>query len=147
RTEFPNLPRGFETLEDHERLLELNSVVRKAGTADRKERYQTAPQLHADLVLVQASKSVRRLRLSERRLKTAVWVTAALALLIGAGWVAQQRNQAVEVRNLQFRGILSRVQSLRDNARRGIGNHGWRQEAWEGVQRASKLAIKSASRE
>ena len=73
---------------DHQRWLELNAIIHKACHADPRERYQTAGEMHADLLRLQAGKSVRRQRRLERATKWARQATSlaslALALVVAA---------------------------------------------------------------
>jgi WD40 repeat protein len=84
RQEFPKLPADFSAWEDPPaRLLELNAVILKACHSDPRQRYQSARELAADLLLLQRGHSVRRLRLVERRLAVATRAgLAAFALLL-----------------------------------------------------------------
>jgi WD40 repeat protein len=67
RQEFPRLPDNFDSLSDKVLFLEINAVIVHACVGERKERYQTAREMHADLELLASGKSVKRLRLLERR--------------------------------------------------------------------------------
>ncbi len=88
RQDFPELPTQLRASPDQEALIELNEIVLKACERNPRERYQTAEELHAELGLLQAGKSVRRARGLERRLALAkrfaaiVGAVAVLALLI-----------------------------------------------------------------
>jgi len=65
---FPDLPDNFDELPDKDRLLELNEIILKACESNLRVRYKSASDMHADLLLLQGGKSVKRLRLVERRL-------------------------------------------------------------------------------
>lgn len=45
---------------EHQRWLELNAIIHTACNADPSERYQTAGDMHTDLLRLQAGESVRR---------------------------------------------------------------------------------------
>lgn len=102
RQEFPE-PRTA-VLDDPEApaLLELNAVVVKACASDRRERYQTAEEMHADLALLYSGRSVKRKHLLERRVawmsKVGPLVTVVAVLATGAYLV--QRRQNNEIRRL-----------------------------------------------
>jgi WD40 repeat protein len=86
RSEFPKLPTGFDGFEDHDGLVELNKVILRAAAEDLGSRYQTAEELHEDLVLVQARKRVLDLRAIARRtkaLKVAAWSLGAATVALG----------------------------------------------------------------
>jgi WD40 repeat protein len=115
RQAFPQLPTRLHDLQDREEYLELNAVILKACEEDLNQRYQTAEDLRADLLLLEAGKSVRRLRTLERRLalarKTGVGI-AALILLAGAvSWQVYQGKQ-IAVRALVRSYVASGVQEL-----------------------------------
>jgi WD40 repeat protein/serine/threonine protein kinase len=67
RQEFPRLPEDFDALPDKSLFLEINAVIVRACVGERRDRYQTAQEMHGDLELLAGGKSVKRLRLLERR--------------------------------------------------------------------------------
>ncbi len=86
RQDFPELPTQWDRATDHEVFLELNEVVLRACKSDPARRYQTAGDLHAELLLLTNGKSIKRLRALERRianLKRAALVSAAALLIVG----------------------------------------------------------------
>jgi WD40 repeat protein len=104
RRNFPELPPQWPPLGEADRLLEINAIVLKACKRDPRERYQSASQLHADLLLLQAGKSVRRTRLLEQRLagfyRIATGLTAVAVIASGAYfWTSFQMRRAE--RNLE----------------------------------------------
>lgn len=136
RKEFPQLPDGFESREDRVRFLELNAVIVRACDPDRATRHEHARSLLDDLLLVQAGKSVRRLRAAERGLARTIRVAGVLALIAavaGAGaWVAWDRAQQEMAlraeaeaerdelaRKTQYAGLLA--QASRSIAREDLG--------------------------
>lgn len=87
RLEFPKLPADLEHIPNREALLEFNEVVLKACHSQVKERYASANDLLDDLLLLQAGRSVKRLRLAERRLARLIplgltFVGLALVILV-----------------------------------------------------------------
>jgi WD40 repeat protein len=84
---FPDLPDNFEELSDKQHLLELNEVILKACESDLRIRYKSAGDMHGDLLLLQGGKSVKRLRLVERRLalltRAGILVTCVAVLATG----------------------------------------------------------------
>lgn len=122
RQDFPDLPTNLVENETRERLLELNAVIIKACRTDPGQRYQTAREMHGDLVLLQTGKSVRRMRGLERRLQK---LARLGVVLLGIGLVSGfaflfQRYQTEQARNLagENRKLADRNQSLADNLRR-----------------------------
>jgi WD40 repeat protein/serine/threonine protein kinase/tetratricopeptide (TPR) repeat protein len=102
RLEFPELPTLTGSPAEEAGLFELNEVLLKACHPDRARRYRTAADMHADLVLLQAGKSVRRSRAVERRLALLTRVSVAgvaITLLLVAGYFYQQL-QTQEARRL-----------------------------------------------
>ncbi len=99
RRDFPQLPDDFESLPDKRAWLELNEVVLRACEADAQRRYSSAPEMHEDLLLLQAGRSVRRLRVMERRFalvaKYGIAATIITALAVGGFlWSSAQTRQA-----------------------------------------------------
>ncbi len=85
RHAFPRLPAEFQDWADQDQFLELNEIILRACQNDVRARYQTAEEMHADLTFILNGKSVKRLRLLERRFaklkKVALGAAAALAVL------------------------------------------------------------------
>jgi WD40 repeat protein len=77
---------------------EFNAVVLKACENNPLNRYQSAVELREDLMLLRAGKSVRRLRLVERRLKILTRAGAIGAVLALASYFhfSQQRKLAMQ---------------------------------------------------
>src|SRR5712692_4370267 len=103
RLDFPKLPMELGELADPTQFLELNEVVLKACQSDVRKRYQSAEDMHADLLVLQEGKSVRRLRLLEQRWArlTRVGAISAVIALILVGMVFQvnrERKRADEAR-------------------------------------------------
>lgn len=95
RNDYPRLPADLHARPDRKELLELNEVILRACAAHPENRYSDAAALLDDLRLLQAGKSVRRLRAAERRLGRALRLAAVLAVIAavaGAGaWVERRR--------------------------------------------------------
>jgi WD40 repeat protein len=89
RQEFPELPATLLGAGGEAQLLELNEVILKACEEDRRLRYKSADALHSDLLLLEGGKSIKRLRILERRLAllTRLAVIAA-ATILAVGVVA-----------------------------------------------------------
>ena len=83
RQEFPELPTQISgTAKQQEEFLELNEVLIKACDEDPRRRYQTAEQMHEDLLALRSGKSLVRLRTVERRFQWARRVGVAALLLV-----------------------------------------------------------------
>ncbi|HVZ15990.1 MAG TPA: protein kinase [Terriglobales bacterium] len=87
RLEFPELPTALGDYPDQARILELNEIIRRACDQVAARRYQTAWEMHADLVAVANGRSIRRLRRLERQvawLKRVGWAVgvSAVALVV-----------------------------------------------------------------
>ncbi len=95
RHEFPDMPTFIDAVPETTRLFEFNEVLIKACHSDRRERYTTAAQMHQDLLLLKAGKSVRRAHLLERRV---AWLTktsavgVAVTALVVAGYFYQEHQ-------------------------------------------------------
>src|SRR5260370_3732816 len=106
RHDFPQLPVELGELADPTQFLELNEVVLKACQSDIRKRYQSAEDMHADLLVLQEGKSVRRLQLLERRcasLTRAGAISAMIGLiLLGMAFQGNRaRKRADEARPRQ----------------------------------------------
>ncbi len=100
RHDWPRLPPDLDTRPDQRALLELNEVLVRACEPDASKRYIDAAALLDELLLLQAGKSVRRLRSAERRLAGALRVAgllAVIATIAGAGaWIEHRRAAEAE---------------------------------------------------
>jgi WD40 repeat protein len=111
RQDYPELPTNLLETPAAERatLAELNEIVVKACHANIKQRYQTSAELHADLAMLQSGKSVSRMHALGRRLRLARragTVTAALAVVIAAGWLWQARQTHLVRQLAQEKSVL-----------------------------------------
>ncbi|MBI4325770.1 MAG: protein kinase [Chloroflexi bacterium] len=96
RQDFPEPPSDLGALPERKQLLELNEIISKACAFDARQRYTSAQEMHAELALLQSGKSVKRLRLLERRLSVAIKIGVAavlLALLAGGGFYTARRTE------------------------------------------------------
>jgi len=106
RLDFPQLPVELGELADPTQFLELNEVILKACQSDLRKRYQSAEDMHADLLVLQQGKSVRRLRLLEQRWASLTRVGAIGAviglILLGIGFqINRERKRTAEARQRQ----------------------------------------------
>jgi WD40 repeat protein len=88
RQDYPRLPPNLADRADRRALLELNEVLVRACEPDARNRFADAGALLDELLLLQAGKSVRRLRSAERATARALRVAAVLAVIAvvaGAG--------------------------------------------------------------
>jgi WD40 repeat protein len=102
RQDFPELPTDLRAVADRDRLVEFNEIILKACDPSVSRRYRSAEEMHADLVLLQAGKSLKRLRTVERRFKVVTRIAAALTILgvIVTAGLLYQRRQTSLVTNL-----------------------------------------------
>lgn len=99
RQDYPRLPTDLGERPDREALFELNEVVMRACQHDPARRFASAGSMLEDLRLLQAGRSVRRLRRAEttaRRLHRVAWATIALLLVVTLGFAGQRRAAARE---------------------------------------------------
>src|SRR5436190_3125073 len=68
RHDFPELPTLLDQTEDLVGFVELNEVILHACKSDLRQRYGSAWDMHADLVVLSNGKSVKRLKLLEQRI-------------------------------------------------------------------------------
>jgi tetratricopeptide (TPR) repeat protein len=86
RRDFPELPAQLDSLQEEKGILELNAVVVKACKPLVQQRYQSAREMHDDLLLLVAGKSVRQTHAMERRLRlvTRAGLVLLAVLVLGA---------------------------------------------------------------
>src|SRR6266705_1929355 len=68
RHDFPELPTLLDQTEDLDGFVELNEVILHACKSDADQRYPSAWDMHADLEVLAQGKSVKRLKLLEKRI-------------------------------------------------------------------------------
>jgi len=107
RHRFPHLPTECNDLVSNPQFSELNEIILRACKNAVQDRYQTAEEMHADLTFLLNGKSVKRLRLLERRLAQAkrFGLTAAICLAIAAiAWfqVSRERKHRAEIRQREI---------------------------------------------
>lgn len=81
RHDYPRLPSELHTWPDRKEALELNEVLIRACEPHPDQRHVDANALLDDLLLLQAGRSVRRLRKAERRVARALRIGVLLALI------------------------------------------------------------------
>jgi WD40 repeat protein len=99
RQDFPSLPPQLAERSDWEEFLELNEVIVKACAPRVRERHDNAEDLLNELRLLEAGKSVRRLRFAEHGLiRARRWIMAAIAVAVvaGGGAFLERRRANVE---------------------------------------------------
>ncbi|HVY68389.1 MAG TPA: serine/threonine-protein kinase, partial [Verrucomicrobiae bacterium] len=98
RLEFPDLPANLIDSPEACEFSELNETILRACSQQPDERHASAEDFRGELLLVDAGRSVRRLRRNERLV--AIWRRAAFAALVliliaGAGlWAERRRAEA-----------------------------------------------------
>jgi WD40 repeat protein len=101
RLDFPDLPREVLETPDAGAFAELNEIILRACAPDAATRHATASELRGELLLVDAGRSVRRLRRNARL--AATWrrlgLVAAAVGLLGLIGVLVERKRAVEARD------------------------------------------------
>lgn len=110
RNEFPQLPDAISEWKDRAEFLELNEVLLRACEPEVRLRYRDAGALLDDLLLLQAGRSVRRLRNAERRLARALRVAAVLGLIAAVAGTGAwfERRRADEETALRARAEAER---------------------------------------
>lgn len=104
RHDYPRLPPNLGALADRKQLLELNEIIIRACDPNPARRYPDAGALLDELLLLQAGRSMRRLRAAEHSLGQAIrWGTALalIAAIAGAGaYLERQRAREETNRRL-----------------------------------------------
>jgi WD40 repeat protein len=85
RQAFPALSQNFDCLPDHESLVELNVVIIHCCITEQGKRYSSAREVNADLTVLLNGKSVKRLKLLERRLAQLKRLTGTVAIVCVVG--------------------------------------------------------------
>jgi hypothetical protein len=111
RQDFPVLPTLVDEFSDQDLFLELNEVLIQACNTEVSRRYSSAWAMHADLLVLANGKSVKRLRLLERRWAGVKRGTGILALILlvltGLGYGAyRERKTEMELRQRQVASNL-----------------------------------------
>jgi WD40 repeat protein len=96
RHDFPALP--DDITKDQQLLLELNPVLLRACDSQRSKRFATAEQFKAELEMVQAGKSVRKVRRLEARVRHLSLVLVLLIVAAALGGFAYVRKKAAEAK-------------------------------------------------
>lgn len=146
RNDWPRLPPDLATRSSRQALLELNEVLLRACETDAKQRFHDASALLDELLLLQAGKSVRRLRHAERRFHRAMRMASVLAVtsaIAGAGaWIEHRRaaaevsrRQAVEVERESLRQRVVYTARLAQ-VRRALDQHDFRRARRELIEAA-----------
>ncbi len=120
RHDYPALPTLLDKFPDHELFLELNEVLIKACHTDIGKRYASAWEMHADLLVLANGKSVRRLRMFERRWlrlkRTAATSAVAVLVMAAIGYgVYRDRKVASELHLKQVASDLEAASRALDS--------------------------------
>lgn len=134
RMDFPALPGNFGEWPNRTEVLELLAVSLKACEPEAARRYVSAEALAADLVLLQAGKSVKRLRWLERNRRLALAVAGVAVLAAMAGWLVLLETHA-RAQTRQREVLVRDAQMLRMSGRQG----GWSSNALQLLARAGQL--------
>jgi WD40 repeat protein len=111
RLDFPALPAALSEFPDAEQFLELNECLIRACRLNPDQRYASAREMYEDLALLASGKSLRRLRVLERRWQNAKRNTAITAAVAAVAtmiiWpLLRERQHADELRERQI-GVRS----------------------------------------
>src|SRR5205085_6081877 len=100
------LPADVTSRPDHASLLELNAILLKACATDRRERYQSADQMRANLELLVAGHSVKRRQAWQQGLKHAkkfASTIGAMAIVAAiAYWLVISRSRSSDTAQSRF---------------------------------------------
>ncbi len=114
RNEFPEPFTQIGTDRESAALMELNAVLLRACMPDRKARYASAEEMHADLALLHSGGSVKRRHQLERQFRIAKQVGAmaiTATLIIGTAWLWQHRQTGRMIRLAEEKTALATEKS------------------------------------
>jgi WD40 repeat protein len=115
RLDFPDLPPDWQSGPEPEQFAELNETILRACASSASDRHASAEELRNELLLVEAGRSVRRLRRTERiltRWRRFAAVAAVLALTsLGAIWFAHKQAMRAEVRAEHEAALRQRIEA------------------------------------
>lgn len=136
RMDFPALPGDFGLWPHRESVLELLAVSMKACEPAASKRYETADTIVADLLLLMAGKSVRRLRLLEKGRRWALAMAVVGIVIACAAWKLSWDAQTRE--RVRHREVLIRKAEM---SRMGERYSGWSSNALALLQQAGKVQV------
>ncbi len=157
RQDFPEPPLLDDGSVEERAFLEFQEVLLKSCETDPRRRYQSAREMRADLELLQGGKSVKRLRLLERRLALLTRsgiIAASLLVFVAGAYLFRAHEARTAVREAQradreaARARLAEQDSrekLREawlaqaQARRRSGRVGRRFESLEALRKAAAI--------
>lgn len=128
RRDFPEPPTMLGDLQDREMLLELDEIIQKACASPVTERYDSAAQMHQDLLMLKAGKSLRRTRQLERRLALMTRAGVAVLVVMFLGVVpyflalreaARARHAEMDAKEKLRISYLAEARALRNSGRAG----------------------------
>ena len=96
RREFPDLPRDIRTWPDTAQVFELNEIILKACAQNSGRRYKNCEEMHADLALLVAGKSVKQKRTQQQRwavAKKALATAAMFAVLVASATISWRQSR------------------------------------------------------
>ena len=144
RTKFPTLPVDLSNVAASKGLLELNAVFVKACANSTRDRYQSAEEMQADLALLQSGKSVKRMRVIERRLVQATRLGSVVAVLLALALMAYVYSES-QGREARHNFQLAERQRLRaEGAERDATEKLW--SAYLAQARAGRRSARAGQR-
>jgi WD40 repeat protein len=150
RGDFPEPAASWDGTPGEQSWLEFHDVVLKACEPDPRRRYQSAQELRADLEVLRAGRSVRHLRVVERRLAvltrfglavSALLMVAAVAYLFAVHEAHQARQEAQRADRAEQQALERLGDSYLDQAkaRRLSGLAGRRFDSLEALRKAAEI--------
>jgi WD40 repeat protein len=123
RLDFPDLPADFEPTDDGGAFVELNEIILRACSEGPEERHGSIEELRGELLLLEAGRSVRRLRRNEQLVL--FWQRAglaALAALVLAGLMIGLERRGIESANREAAAQARQRQLVEDKERHAREN-------------------------
>lgn len=148
RKDYPEPPTSLGEFSDRQELLELGEVIQRACAPNPRDRYGSAEQMQADLLLLKTGKSVRHTRRLERRLKmmtrTVIAVVAAMVLGVAPyAWALFEARRARQAASRAQAAEAASQERLRSSYLAQA--HAWRLTSQAGRRAEALKVLKAAA--
>ncbi len=124
--DFPEPPSNLTNSDRREDWAELNSIILKASANNPGNRYSSAAAMREELERLKGGRSVRQLRVLQRRIRQLAVALSALALVAVLVLVALARQRSQSRRDRAQLDLLNQL--------RAVGVRGWREAVLDSLR-------------